>query len=65
MPSIVGRALLVDKLVMNPGISYHGGQPVGPTVSRSVAPTFKNGVDSRALYPGASSEGSRQRSNTN
>ena len=22
MPSIVGRALLIDKLVMNPGLSY-------------------------------------------
>ena len=41
---------------------YHGGQPVGATVSCA---HFQNGVDSRALYPGASSEGSRQRSNVN
>ena len=40
----------------------HGGQPVGATVSCA---HFKNGVDSRALYPGASSEGSRQRSHAN
>ena len=40
----------------------HGGQPVGATISCA---HFQNGVDSRALYPGASSEGSRQCSNTN
>ena len=43
-------------------LHYHGGQPVGATISCA---HFQNGVDSRALYPGASSEGSRQRSNAN
>ena len=40
----------------------HGGPPVGATISCA---HFQNGVDSRALYPGASLDGSRQRNNAN
>ena len=58
------RNTLVGKLdiTKNREDMLHGGQPVGATVSCA---HFQNCVDSRALYPWASSEGSRQRSSAN